>query len=100
MDVKDTISYQVMSQPAGQDVTVKFADGTSFTARYCGSGSRRYDESGVAYLHVELTMLTPIDANVNALPCNDTMTGLVGWPCILPAGHTEIHHEDRDGDLW
>ena len=63
-NVTNRVGYQLLSQPAGQDITVTYEDGTAFTARYCGSSSRRMDESGNPYIHIELSMITDLDATV------------------------------------
>lgn len=62
-NVTNRVGYQLLSQPAGQDITVTYADGTTFTARYCGSSSRRMDR-GAPYIHIELSMITDLDAPV------------------------------------
>ena len=62
-NVTNRIGYQLLMQPAGQDITVTYADGTTFTARYCGSSSRRMDR-GTPHIHIELSMITDLDATV------------------------------------
>lgn len=106
--MKNQISYQVMAQPAAQDVTVTFADGVSFTARYCGSGIERRSDGGEPFSHIQLSMIVPLDATMNPfVRCNASRTRTVdgasiysNWPCVLEHGHTDPEHTDRDGDTW
>jgi hypothetical protein len=103
------IDYQVMRQPVAQDVTVTFADGTSFTARYCGSGiTARTDPWGDRYDHIQLHLIAPLDATITATvqTCGHIADGDELFPCILIAGHTaqltedEYTHIDIHGEMW
>src|SRR5688572_11304792 len=93
------IDYQVMAQSVPQDVTVTFADGISFTARYCGSGiASRKDGDGERYSHITLNLISPLDATINAphpKRCAAIRTSMsritqseyAKYPCVLDAGH-------------
>lgn len=65
--IRRRVSYQAMAQPPGQDITVTFADGTTFTARYCGSGVQRMTDtaSSEPYSYITLHMLTDNDAEIS-----------------------------------
>ena len=66
-DIRRRIIYQAMGQPPGQDITVTFADGTTFTARYCGSGVQRINDTadGEPCTYITLHMLTAIGAETD-----------------------------------
>jgi hypothetical protein len=111
------VSYQAMAQPRGQNITVTFADGTTFTARYAGSGLQSMREGTFPYSCITLHMITEMDAEIidptlkrcgavrtaeqfaGAFPDADPDADPDDSPCILLAGHPRTHI-DADGDAW
>lgn len=110
--IRTEIGCQILSQPGGQNITVTFADGVSFTASYCGSGMRRRQDgsNGEAYNHIELSMITPLAATINPpqqILCGAWLDADPDRPCILAAGHRvglfedeEFDHIDINGMMW
>jgi hypothetical protein len=115
--IRRSVSYQTMAQPQGQNITVTFADGTTFTARYAGSGVKPMREGDTSYSYITLHMITDMDAKVSKLTspeCGAIRThsqfiaqfpgavhaaGAAGYPCTREKGHP-FEHADQDGDTW
>ena len=62
---ENRITWHVLSQPLAQDVTITYADGTSYTARYVGSSAKRHDSLDGSYSHITLSFIHELDAEIN-----------------------------------
>lgn len=116
-NIRRSVSYQVMAQPQGQDITVTFADGTTFTARYAGSGHKAMREGTVPYSYITLHMITEMDAEISKpgekrccavrtveqfhaqFPDAGQTARPAKYPCVCDKDHSSAHR-DEDGDKW
>lgn len=62
------ISWHLLTQRQGQDVTITYTDGTTYTARYIGSHTRRIEGPGGPWTHFKLEFITDINATIDKGP--------------------------------